>query len=94
MNGSIWLESELGKGSAFHVSVPIKVVEAPRTGGEEQFGEGRLEEIVRHAGAASLPRVIERVMEELRAWSGGGGFDDDVTLLLARRRGLHSERER
>ena len=66
------------------------VVEAARAGeGEqfedEQFGEARLIEIVRGAGAAPLQGVIERVMEELRAWSGEGDFDDDVTLVLARR---------
>ena len=64
------------------------VVEAPRTGGEEQFGEGRLEGVVRRASPTGLPHVIERVMEELRAWSGERGFDDDVTLVLARRSGL------
>jgi serine phosphatase RsbU (regulator of sigma subunit) len=61
------------------------VVEACSANGDEEFGEERLARIV--AGSASLEpqRVIERVIEELRAWSGDGSFADDVTVVLARR---------
>ena len=52
---------------------------------DEDFGEVRLARIARQHGAAELPAIISRVMDELRAWAGDGGFADDVTLVLARR---------
>ena len=41
--------------------------------------------IVGESCALDLQRVIERVMEELRTWSGYGSYADDVTIMLARR---------
>jgi hypothetical protein len=32
-----------------------------------------------------LPKLIDRITEELRAWAGDGSFADDVTVVLARR---------
>jgi len=61
------------------------VVEASRAEDDEQFGEDRLVEIVRSSASGGLLQAIERVLEELRAWSGPDGFDDDITLVLARR---------
>jgi len=63
------------------------VVEACPANTEDEFGEERLVRIVRESGALDLQRVIERVMEELKAWSGDGSYADDVTIMLARRRG-------
>ncbi len=62
------------------------VVEACPANTEDEFGEERLVRIVRESGALDLQRVIERVMEELKAWSGDGSYADDVTIMLARRR--------
>ena len=61
------------------------VVEACSANGDEEFGEERLARIVAGSGSLEPQRVIERVIEELRAWSGDGSFADDVTVVLARR---------
>jgi sigma-B regulation protein RsbU (phosphoserine phosphatase) len=61
------------------------VVEACPANGAEEFGEDRLLRIASESGSLEAPRVIERVIEALRAWSGDGSFADDVTLVLARR---------
>jgi sigma-B regulation protein RsbU (phosphoserine phosphatase) len=61
------------------------VVEACPANREEEFGEERLVRIVNQSREVDLSRVIERVMDELRAWSGDGSYADDVTLVLARR---------
>jgi len=62
------------------------VVEACPANTEDEFGEERLVRIVGACGALDLQRIIERVMEELKAWSGDGSYADDVTIMLARRR--------
>jgi serine phosphatase RsbU (regulator of sigma subunit) len=61
------------------------VVEACPLNAEDEFGEERLCRIVAGSGSLALPGVIERVMEEMRVWSGTGSYADDVTLVLARR---------
>jgi sigma-B regulation protein RsbU (phosphoserine phosphatase) len=61
------------------------VVEACSAKGDEEFGEERLARIVSGSGSLEPQRVIERVIEELRAWAGDGSFADDVTVVLARR---------
>jgi Serine phosphatase RsbU, regulator of sigma subunit len=61
------------------------VVEACSSKGDEEFGEDRLVRIVAESKSLDLPRVIERVLEDLRAWSGDGAYADDVTVVLARR---------
>src|SRR5260370_10961906 len=61
------------------------VVEACAANRDEEFGEERLARIVGNSCAIDLPRVIERVMVEMRTWSGDGSYADDVTLMLARR---------
>jgi len=68
------------------------VVEACASNKDEDFGEVRLARIARENGSAELPVIISRVMDELRAWSGDGGFADDVTLVLARRTGTYQRR--
>jgi serine phosphatase RsbU (regulator of sigma subunit) len=60
-------------------------VEACSANGDEEFGEERLVKIAAGSGSLELPRVIERAIEDLRAWSGDGSFADDVTVVLARR---------
>ena len=65
------------------------VVEACSAKGDEEFGEERLARIVAGSGSLEPQRVIERVIEELRAWSGDGSFADDVTVVLARRTAQH-----
>jgi len=62
------------------------VVEACPAGAEEEFGEERLVGIARQGRNVELPGLIERIMDDLRAWSLDGNFADDVTLMLARRK--------
>jgi len=68
------------------------VVEATAANKDEDFGEVRLARIARENGAEELPAIINKVMDELRAWAGDKGFADDVTLVLARRTGNYQRR--
>jgi len=68
------------------------VVEACAANKDEDFGEVRLARIARENGGEELPVIINRVMDELRAWAGDKGFADDVTLVLARRTGNYQRR--
>ena len=65
------------------------VVEACPAGSDEEFGEDRLLQLASASKSHDLPRILDRVMDELRAWSGDGAFADDVTLVLARRTDYH-----
>jgi len=65
------------------------VVEACPAGSEQEFGEDRLIRLASDSRSLELPRILDRVMDELRAWSGDGAFADDVTLVLARRTDHH-----
>jgi len=65
------------------------VVEACPAGSDEEFGEDRLIQLASASKSHDLPRILDRVMDELRAWSGDGAFADDVTLVLARRTDYH-----
>jgi serine phosphatase RsbU (regulator of sigma subunit) len=61
------------------------VVETPNASGEE-FGSTRLVEILTRHQDDSLADILERVIEAVDRWSGGGPPHDDVTLVLARTR--------
>ena len=52
----------------------------------EEFGPERLAVLGRAAASSSACAVIERVFEELNAFSGGGDPADDRTLVVVRRR--------
>lgn len=60
------------------------ITEAENASGE-QFGEGRLEELlVRHAGEP-LDEIVRIVTESVRGWAHDPENQDDTTVLLARR---------
>jgi serine phosphatase RsbU (regulator of sigma subunit) len=59
------------------------VVETPGAD-EEEFGEARLIELLRAHRDLPLDGIIERVLDDLDAWSDGAEPHDDVTLVLAR----------
>jgi serine phosphatase RsbU (regulator of sigma subunit) len=61
------------------------VVETPNGGGEE-FGNARLVEILTRHQAAPLQELLDRVIDAVNVWSGGGAPHDDITLVLARTR--------
>lgn len=48
----------------------------------EQFGEERLEEIVRHHRAQSAPVMFETLRERIKAFTAGAPQNDDITLLV------------
>jgi len=56
-----------------------------RSPGDEEYGEGRLAEILREGRGRPLPEVIETAKAAVAAWRGGAPPEDDVTLVLARR---------
>ena len=59
------------------------VTEAPAPDGE-QFGAGRLDELLRTAGERPLDAMLETVLDTLGNWSGDVAPHDDVTIVLAR----------
>ena len=60
------------------------VTEAQSEDGEE-FGEGRLLDVLRQESAAPLPALIERVFDEIDAFAGRAPQFDDITMLVVRR---------
>jgi serine phosphatase RsbU (regulator of sigma subunit) len=84
MPGSLYGEGrrELGVGDLV-VLFTDGAVEQPNGDGEE-FGEGRLVEILLREREAPLAEILATVTDEIRAWSGGGTPHDDITLVLAR----------
>ncbi len=70
------------------------VVEASAAGRDEDFGDVRLARVVRENGSKELPAIIDKVIDELRAWTGENSFADDVTLVLARRTAHQRRKER
>ena len=53
--------------------------------GEEEFGEGRLADLLAAHRGEPADQVIERVNEALDDWTAGAPAADDITLLVARR---------
>lgn len=47
----------------------------------EEFGEGRLQEVLESAFQGSLEESLERLRMEVRTWSGRANFEDDVSLI-------------
>jgi len=61
------------------------ITEAVSRSGEE-FGESRLEDLVRHHAREPLGVIQSLILEKVQAWSGDE-LDDDVTLMLVRATG-------
>ena len=59
------------------------VTEAPAPDGE-QFGAGRLDELLRAGRERPLETLLEIVLDALGRWSGDVAPHDDVTIVLAR----------
>jgi sigma-B regulation protein RsbU (phosphoserine phosphatase) len=51
----------------------------------EQFGDDRIEQVVRTHPGASAAELLRLVVEAVRAWAGERGPTDDLTLLVARK---------
>jgi len=86
MPGSLYGEGrrELGLGDLLALYTD-GVVETPNAHGEE-FGNARLVEILTRHQDVPLTDLLERVIDAVGHWSGGGPPHDDVTLVLARTR--------
>jgi len=62
------------------------VTEAENAAGE-QFGDGRLREVVAAHGHASAEDLLRAVVEAVAAWAGAREWGDDVTGVVVKRRG-------
>ncbi|HMX58761.1 MAG TPA: SpoIIE family protein phosphatase, partial [Leptospiraceae bacterium] len=54
-------------------------------GKKEMFGQEKIEEIVRKHGTSDLAGLEERIMNSLRAHTGGLRPADDITFAMIRR---------
>jgi len=52
---------------------------------EEQFGESRVEEIVRQYQGEPMSRLVERIVASVEEFAEGAPQNDDMTILLVRR---------
>jgi phosphoserine phosphatase len=66
--------------------------------GGEQFGEARVEEIVRAHSGASMARLSATLLDAIEAFAAGAPQDDDITVVLVKREaapaGIHRSFER
>lgn len=53
--------------------------------GDEEFGQDRLGDLVRHHGADPAATIIERVRESIGEWTGDAPPSDDVTIVVLKR---------
>ena len=60
------------------------VTEAQDGGGEE-FGEERLQAVVREAAGQSADELADRIVAAIDAFAGDAPQFDDITLLVVRR---------
>lgn len=51
----------------------------------EEFGEGRLRELLLRCGDRPAEEIIHAAMNEVVEWTGGPTLQDDMTMLVARR---------
>jgi len=49
---------------------------------KDEFGEERLTEILRHSPDLSAPGIINKILEEVSAFTNGNYFSDDLTLVV------------
>jgi phosphoserine phosphatase len=53
---------------------------------EEQFGEARVQQILRTHGQEPMEQVVQRIVDAVEAFSEGAPQADDMTILLVKRR--------
>jgi serine phosphatase RsbU (regulator of sigma subunit) len=61
------------------------ISEAPRAEDSEEFGEDRLEAILRDKCEEGAAEIVAAVNEAITAWTSGAPPADDITLVVARR---------
>jgi sigma-B regulation protein RsbU (phosphoserine phosphatase) len=54
----------------------------------EQFGEARLEEVLRRNASRTAAEIRQAIVDAVLEWTGDRGPTDDLTLLVARRTGV------
>jgi sigma-B regulation protein RsbU (phosphoserine phosphatase) len=52
---------------------------------EEQFGEGRLIELLKRDSKRPLEEIIQNIMNAVGNWAHDPSMRDDITILLARK---------
>jgi sigma-B regulation protein RsbU (phosphoserine phosphatase) len=52
---------------------------------DEQFGEARLEEVIRSCMDETAEEIIDRVVDEVRRFAGEMPQTDDLTLIVMKR---------
>ncbi len=58
-----------------------------RNAANEQFGEGRVEEIVRAHHTTTMARLSARLLESVQEFADGAPQEDDITMVLVKRSG-------
>ena len=58
----------------------------PENEAGEEYGEERLMELLRNAAHMPAKELIERVMNDVVAWTGEESLQDDMTMLVVRKR--------
>src|SRR5206468_4466700 len=61
-----------------------------RNAANEQFGEERVEEIVRAHHAATMAELSSRLIESVQAFANGAPQEDDITMVLVKRSAVAS----
>jgi len=56
-----------------------------RNAADEQFGEDRVEEVIRTNRAATMAELSSRLLESVRTFANGAPQEDDITLVLVKR---------
>ena len=60
-------------------------VTEPENESGAEYGEERLQDVLRKTGGLSASEVIDRVMDDVRAWTGDSALQDDMTMLVVRK---------
>lgn len=60
-------------------------VTEPENEREQEYGLERLQEVLRREAERPLSELIQLVMDDVVAWTGGTALQDDMTMLVARK---------
>ncbi len=84
-DGAPYTETELVIGRGEQVLLYSDGVTEAQDGGGEEFGEERLQAVVRDAAGQSADVLADRIVAAIDAFAGDAPQFDDITLLVVRR---------